>query len=68
MPRVGFLQSKILPLFGFYPWKCPECKTRYLLRMRGEKRKGKTTATARPDPETGAPLNAPMTNKDRQLV
>jgi hypothetical protein len=38
MKRVGFLQTRIYSLFGFYPWKCPECKTRYLLRVRGARR------------------------------
>jgi len=39
MKRVGFLQTRIYSLFGFYPWRCPECKTRYLLRARGVKGK-----------------------------
>jgi len=39
MKRVGFLQNRVYSIFGFYPWKCPECKTRYLLRARGSRRK-----------------------------
>jgi hypothetical protein len=66
MQRVGFLQTRILPLFGFYPWRCPECKTRFLLRSRGAKRKKVTSATSRRGPETDASIA--MTDKDSQLV
>ncbi len=53
MKRSGFLQNRVYPLFGFYPWKCPECKTRYLLRARGSKhRKGGSRSGA----EAGASL------------
>ena len=55
MKRVGFLQTRIFPLFGFYPWKCPECKTRYLLRARGSKRRGNG---GRRSVETDASLHA----------
>jgi hypothetical protein len=65
MKRVGFLQTRVYPLFGFYPWKCPECKTRYLLRARGTKRK---KTSSRHSAETDASLRSPMTTKDRQLV
>jgi hypothetical protein len=36
--RSGFLEARILPLFGFYPWKCPKCKTRFLFHYRGKKK------------------------------
>jgi hypothetical protein len=72
MQRVGFLQIKILPIFGFYPWRCPECKTRFLLRTRGTKRKKMAAATTRRDPDTGGPLNeslnASMPDKGGQFV
>lgn len=35
--RTGFLETKLLPLFGFYPWKCPECRSKLLLRHRGKR-------------------------------
>ena len=24
--RTGFLQLKVYPFFGFYPWECPLCR------------------------------------------
>ena len=35
--RTGFLEVKLLPLLGFYPWKCPECRSKLVLRHRGKK-------------------------------
>jgi len=32
--RKGFLQKKILPMFGYYPWLCGACKTNFLVRKR----------------------------------
>ena len=32
--RQGYLQEKIYPLFGFYPWKCRSCKGYMLLHKR----------------------------------
>ena len=40
LERKGFLQSKIYPLFGYFPWHCPECKSTYMLRKR-HRRKSK---------------------------
>lgn len=40
LARRGFLQVKIFPLFGYYPWECPVCrktimvKKQYLLKRR----------------------------------
>lgn len=36
--RVGLLQTKLLPLFGFFPWFCSNCKTGRWLRKRTERR------------------------------
>jgi uncharacterized Zn finger protein len=32
--REGFLQVKILPLFGYYPWRCKNCGNLEILRKR----------------------------------
>jgi hypothetical protein len=32
--REGFLQRRIYPLFGFYPWRCRTCKTSVMLHKR----------------------------------
>ena len=37
--RKGFLQSRIAPLFGYYPWHCTQCKSNCMLRKRGERRR-----------------------------
>jgi hypothetical protein len=36
LPRKGFLQSKILPIFGFFPWKCYDCRICCSMRLRTE--------------------------------
>ena len=32
--RQGYLQEKIYPLLGFYPWRCRSCHGAMLLRKR----------------------------------
>jgi hypothetical protein len=32
--REGYLQEKIYPLFGFYPWRCKACRTSMMLHKR----------------------------------
>jgi DNA-directed RNA polymerase subunit RPC12/RpoP len=32
--REGFLQEKIYPLLGLYPWKCKNCGEQMLVRKR----------------------------------
>jgi DNA-directed RNA polymerase subunit RPC12/RpoP len=32
--RKGFLEKKIFSLFGYYPWRCEGCSTRFFLRVR----------------------------------
>jgi len=33
--RDGFLQRRVLTLFGLYPWKCGACGAGFLYRSRG---------------------------------
>ena len=39
--RQGYLQEKIYPLFGFYPWKCKGCKEHMMLRSRKRSKRKK---------------------------
>lgn len=32
--REGFLQERIYPAFGYYPWKCKDCKQYMMLHKR----------------------------------
>jgi len=32
--RKGFLQEKIYPIFGYYPWRCMHCGVQVMLRKR----------------------------------
>ena len=34
LERKGFLQQKVYPLFGYYPWVCGACKSTFLVRKR----------------------------------
>ena len=34
LQRRGFWQSRVLPLVGFYPWRCVACRRPSLLRSR----------------------------------
>lgn len=33
--REGFLQEKVFPSLGYFPWECPICRTIKLYRNRG---------------------------------
>jgi len=37
LPRFGFLQQKVFPIFGFFPWECPICRQTRLYRKRGKR-------------------------------
>lgn len=37
--RVSFLENKIFPLVGIYPWECANCRQHYLRRKRYERLK-----------------------------
>jgi hypothetical protein len=68
MRREGFLQNKVYPLFGFYPWRCPECKTRYLLRSRGAKHTRPQSAAGAQSARSEASSRSSMTEENGQLV
>jgi DNA-directed RNA polymerase subunit RPC12/RpoP len=34
LERKGFLQDRVYPLFGYYPWVCGACKSIFLMRKR----------------------------------
>jgi len=33
--RHGFLQERVYPKFGMYPWECTQCRQIFLLKSRG---------------------------------
>jgi hypothetical protein len=38
--RQGFLQERIYPILGFYPWKCKVCGANMILRKRRRSKAG----------------------------
>ncbi|HEY0784886.1 MAG TPA: hypothetical protein VGD62_03385, partial [Acidobacteriaceae bacterium] len=32
--RVGFLQRKVYPRFGYFPWECGQCRQIFMLKQR----------------------------------
>jgi hypothetical protein len=38
--REGYLQEKIYPIFGYYPWKCKTCGKSMMLRIRQKSKRG----------------------------
>jgi hypothetical protein len=32
LARQGFLQIRVYPIFGFYPWECPICRDTIMIR------------------------------------
>jgi len=32
LARRGFLQIRVFPIFGFYPWECPICRDTIMIR------------------------------------
>lgn len=34
--RAGFVQERVYPIFGYYPWKCTKCLGNVLLKKRGQ--------------------------------
>ena len=32
--RKGFWQMKVYPLFGYYPWTCPDCRSHFMIQKR----------------------------------
>jgi DNA-directed RNA polymerase subunit RPC12/RpoP len=39
LPRIGFLQKKVYPRFGYYPWECPFCRDQVMLKKQHEHKK-----------------------------
>ena len=34
MQREGFLQNRVFPIFGYYPWKCTKCLGKFVVKRR----------------------------------
>jgi DNA-directed RNA polymerase subunit RPC12/RpoP len=50
--RESFLQRKVYPLFGYYPWECPLCREPVLFKQRGVRKKRSARGDAH-QPESG---------------
>jgi hypothetical protein len=37
--RSGLLRSRVLPLFGYFPWECIRCRVEFLFKSRSGKSK-----------------------------
>ena len=57
--RESFLQRKVYPLFGYYPWECPICRQPILFKKRvSRKRRSKTVPLRASDPKFANPGQA----------
>jgi hypothetical protein len=45
--REGFLERRIYPLFGYYPWECPLCRQLVMYKVRHIRRRRSHSADAR---------------------
>jgi hypothetical protein len=52
LERKGFLQMKVYPVFGYYPWMCGACKTSFLARKRYRRKSKRTEEYISRDTET----------------
>ena len=52
LERKGFLQMKIYPIFGYYPWTCGACKTTFMMRKRQRRKSKRTEEYVSRDAET----------------
>jgi hypothetical protein len=50
--RKGFLEQNLYGRFGYYPWRCPVCRHRMLVKNRGQRATDRTN-TDRPNSEGG---------------
>jgi hypothetical protein len=39
MERQGFMQQKIYPFFGYFPWECKICRVTFLEKKRNKRKK-----------------------------
>jgi hypothetical protein len=37
LARIGFFETKLLPMLGYYPWVCGACWKRKYFRARGRR-------------------------------
>jgi transposase-like protein len=44
--RKGFLETRVLPVLGYYPWMCATCKSTFLLRKRYRRKSKKDECQA----------------------
>jgi hypothetical protein len=41
LERKGFMQQRVYPLLGYYPWVCGACKSTFMMRKRYRRRSKK---------------------------
>jgi hypothetical protein len=46
--RTGLFQTRIFPIFGYYPWECSFCRAVKLFKSRGGRRSRRTQGTGEP--------------------
>jgi hypothetical protein len=39
LKREGFMQLKFFPIFGYYPWECPNCRKLKMERKQYQKKR-----------------------------
>jgi hypothetical protein len=56
--RESFMQRRVYPLFGYYPWECPLCRTPILFKKRSLlKRRSRQAEKHSPDSSFAARPN-----------
>jgi hypothetical protein len=60
--REGFFRIKLAPLFGFYPWRCSNCGTVQMLKMRGGPMRKRSAGNPPGEPEAFSEPTTPRTS------
>ena len=54
--RESFMQRKVYPFFGYYPWECPLCRELVMFKVRHlRKKRSKSPASQANGPEFAKP-------------
>jgi len=40
LSRKGFLQTRVYPFFGYYPWECPLCRQQLFIKKKLQHKNG----------------------------
>jgi len=68
LPRASWLERRLLPVFGCFPWECPLCRIHFYRKNRIDREERMNVERSNVERRNGERIQVPILNVERGTI